>query len=97
MTTSTDESEADRLCDSLRPDSTAEAAALPWWVHGVALSDQSSFWRQGYPGVMVTDTAYLRNPHYHTHRDTPETLDYPRFARATLGLAGALRLLSFRT
>jgi hypothetical protein len=46
---------------------------------------------------MVTDTAYLRNPRYHTHRDTPETLDYPRFARATLGLAGALRLLSFRT
>jgi len=78
-------------------DFPAEAAALPWWVPGVALSDQSSFWRQGYPGVMVTDTAYLRNPRYHTHRDTPETLDYPRFARATLGLAGALRLLSFRT
>jgi hypothetical protein len=61
-------------------------------VPGVAL-----FWRQGCPGVMVTDTAYLRNPHYHTHSDTPETLDYPRFARATLGLAGALRLLSLRT
>lgn len=69
-----------------------EAAALPWWVPGVALSDQSSFWRQGYPGVMVTDTAYLRNPHYHTARDTPDTLDYSRLARATRGLAGALRL-----
>jgi hypothetical protein len=75
----------------------AEAAALPWWVPGVALSDQSSFWRQGYPGVMVTDTAYLRNPHYHTARDTPDTLDYLRLARATRGLAEALRLLSART
>jgi Zn-dependent M28 family amino/carboxypeptidase len=75
-------------------DLPTQAAALPWWVPGVALSDQSSFWRQGYPGVMVTDTAYLRNPHYHTHRDTPDTLDYPRLARATHGLAGALRLLA---
>ena len=78
-------------------DLPAEAAALPWWVPGVALSDQSSFWRQGYPGVMVTDTAYLRNPQYHTARDTPETLDYLRLARATRGLAEALRQLSSGT
>ena len=78
-------------------DLPVEAAALPWWVPGVALSDQSSFWRQGYPGVMVTDTAYLRNPHYHTARDTPDTLDYRRLARATQGLAQALRLLCSRT
>jgi Zn-dependent M28 family amino/carboxypeptidase len=78
-------------------DLPAEAAALPWWVPGVALSDQSSFWRQGYPAVMVTDTAYLRNPHYHTGHDTPETLDYPRLARATGGLAGAIHSLGSGT
>jgi hypothetical protein len=29
----------------------------------------------------VTDTAFLRNPHYHQASDTPETLDYPRMAK----------------
>ncbi|KWR87607.1 M28 family peptidase [Cupriavidus sp. IDO] len=64
-----------------------EAAALPWWVPGVALSDHVSFWRQGYPAVMVTDTAYLRNPYYHTAHDVPTTLDYGRMAAVTHGLA----------
>ena len=36
---------------------------------------------------MVTDTAFYRNPWYHTARDRPETLDYPRFAAAVEGLA----------
>jgi Zn-dependent M28 family amino/carboxypeptidase len=70
-----------------------EAAALPWWVPGVALSDHSSFWRQGYPAVMVTDTAYLRNPHYHTPHDVPATLDYARMAAVTRGLATSLASL----
>jgi hypothetical protein len=43
---------------------------------------------------MVTDTAYNRNPHYHRASDTPDTLDYERMARVTLGLAGALRELA---
>ncbi|CAB3803771.1 M28 family peptidase [Pararobbsia alpina] len=70
-----------------------EAAALPWWVPGVALSDHSSFWRQGYPAVMVTDTAYLRNPHYHTAHDIPATLDYGRMAEVTRGLAASVASL----
>jgi len=70
-----------------------EAAALPWWVPGVASSDHSSFWRQGYPAVMVTDTAYLRNPHYHTAHDVPATLDYVRMAAVTRGLAESVALL----
>ncbi len=40
------------------------------------LSDHSAFWDKGYPAVMVTDTAFLRNPHYHAYGDKPETLDY---------------------
>jgi len=70
-----------------------EAAALPWWVPGVALSDHSSFWRQGYPAIMVTDTAYLRNPNYHTARDVPTTLDYGRMAAVTHGLAASVASL----
>jgi hypothetical protein len=71
-----------------------EAAALPWWVPGVALSDHSSFWRYGYPAVMVTDTAYLRNPHYHTVHDVPTTLDYGRMSEVTLGVAASVASLA---
>ena len=64
----------------------SEGAALPEAVTGVAWSDQWSFWQFGYPAVMVTDTAPFRNPHYHTGHDTPETLDYGRFALVVEGL-----------
>jgi Zn-dependent M28 family amino/carboxypeptidase len=39
------------------------------------LSDHSPFWDQGYPAIMVTDTAFMRNPHYHKPSDTIATLD----------------------
>ncbi|WP_429573198.1 M28 family peptidase [Paraburkholderia sp. UCT70] len=71
-----------------------QRAALSWWVPGVALSDHSSFWREGFPAVMVTDTAYLRNPHYHTAHDVPATLDYGRMAAVTLGLAASVASLT---
>jgi len=51
-------------------------------------SDQRNYWNRGWPAVMVTDTAYERNPNYHTIRDTAETLDYDRMARVVDGLAG---------
>jgi Zn-dependent M28 family amino/carboxypeptidase len=51
------------------------------------LSDNASFWDRGYPSLMITDTAFLRNPHYHMATDSADTLDY-RFmgevARAVL-------------
>jgi hypothetical protein len=42
----------------------------------VRLSDHASFWDQGYGAVMVTDTSFYRNPHYHLPSDTMNTLDY---------------------
>jgi len=39
-------------------------------------SDNARFWDVDYPALMVTDTADLRNPHYHKATDTPDTLDY---------------------
>jgi Zn-dependent M28 family amino/carboxypeptidase len=63
-------------------------------VPGVAWSDHLSFWRQGYPALMVTDTAFYRYPYYHTPEDTPDKLDYPRLAAVTHGLAGAIRRLA---
>jgi aminopeptidase YwaD len=40
------------------------------------LSDHASFWDLGYPALMLTDTAFLRNPNYHQPSDTPDTLDF---------------------
>ncbi|MGB7328256.1 MAG: M28 family peptidase [Rubripirellula sp.] len=66
---------------------------LPEKVNEIRLSDNSSFWDQGYPALMLTDTSYLRNPNYHQATDTPETLDYPRMTDVTLGVAAAMRRL----
>ncbi len=65
----------------------SEGAALPGWVMGVSWSDHWSFWQQGYPALMITDTAPFRYPHYHTRQDTPDKLDYDRLARVVSGLA----------
>lgn len=58
----------------------SEGAALPSFIPGVAWSDQWSFWQCGYPAIMVTDTAPFRYPYYHMASDTPDRLDYDRFA-----------------
>jgi hypothetical protein len=47
----------------------------------VRLSDHASFWDEGYPAVMVTDSAFYRNPHYHLASDTLEILDFQFMAR----------------
>ena len=57
-----------------------EGAALPTVVAGVGWSDQWAFWQHGYPAIMITDTAPFRYPHYHAATDTPDKLDYDRFA-----------------
>jgi hypothetical protein len=68
----------------------SEGAALPGFVPGVGWSDHWSFWEQGCPAVMVTDTAPFRYPEYHTHRDTPEKVDCDRLARVVEGLAAVI-------
>jgi Zn-dependent M28 family amino/carboxypeptidase len=67
---------------------------LPESVHDIRLSDNSSFWDQGYPALMLTDTSYLRNPNYHQASDTPETLNYPRMTQVALGVAAAMKRLA---
>lgn len=64
----------------------SEGGAIPDSVAGVGWSDHWSFWQQGYPAVMVTDTALYRYPHYHTAQDTPDKVDYDRLARVVAGL-----------
>ena len=54
------------------------------------LSDHSSFWDAGWPAVMITDTAFFRNPHYHRPSDRLETLDFGFMARLVEGLRGVV-------
>jgi aminopeptidase YwaD len=57
-------------------------------------SDHASFWDRDLPALMVTDTSFFRNPHYHCPGDLPETLDYGFLARVTAGVQTAVyRLL----
>jgi Zn-dependent M28 family amino/carboxypeptidase len=72
----------------------SQGAALPSGLQGVGWSDHESFWEAGYDGVMVTDTAPFRYPHYHAGEDTPDKLDYDRCARAVAGVAEVVRDLT---
>lgn len=69
--------------------SGAQSASIdaPAAVPGIGNSDHSSYWQSGIHAVMVTDTAWYRNPRYHTARDTPDTLDYHRMGAITDGIA----------
>jgi hypothetical protein len=72
----------------------SEAAALPEMVPGVGWSDQWSFWQQGYPGIMVTDTAPFRYPYYHSADDTPDKLDYDSMTRVVSALEKVISYLA---
>lgn len=52
----------------------------------VRLSDHANFWDEGYPAIMLTDTAFMRNPHYHGPGDVMERLDLEAMTELTLGL-----------
>ena len=71
----------------------SEGVAAPAFIPGVDWSDHWSFWREGWPALMVTDTAPYRYPHYHSAQDTPDKVDYERLARVVTGLHGMLREL----
>jgi Zn-dependent M28 family amino/carboxypeptidase len=54
------------------------------------LSDHASFWDAGLPALMVTDTAFFRNPNYHLASDTIDTLDFTFMAQLVRSLELAL-------
>jgi Zn-dependent M28 family amino/carboxypeptidase len=62
----------------------------PAIVVGIDFSDHWSFGKFGYPAFMVTDTAFYRNPNYHSPSDLPDTLDYNRMAKVVEGLTASV-------
>lgn len=61
----------------IRTKSFRAPAKLP----GVDFSDHRNYWKYGYSAVMITNTAFFRNPNYHKPSDTMETLDLKRMAQ----------------
>lgn len=72
----------------------SEGVAAPGWMTGIGWSDHWAFWQEGYPAVMVTDTAPFRYPHYHAPSDTPDEIDYDRLARVVAGLGAVVNDLA---
>ncbi len=62
-------------------------------VPGIDFSDHLNYWSRGYPALMLTDTAFMRNPHYHQTTDTHEKLDYARMAKVVQGIYALVHLL----
>lgn len=68
----------------------SEGGALWDLIPGVGWSDHWAFWKEGYPAVMVTDTAPFRYPAYHSPADRPELVQYERMARVVSGLRAVI-------
>lgn len=80
---------ADRI-----PDLPVEKLQVPengQLLQATRLSDHSPFWDAGFAAVMITDTSFLRNPHYHQTTDTPETLDFDFLHRVSEGCLASVR------
>ena len=70
-------------------DLPTSSIAVPFGGHilpETRLSDHANFWDQGYPAIMLTDTAFLRNPNYHGPDDVMAHLDFDAMVELTLGL-----------
>lgn len=67
-----------------------ESLTAPGFLPPLFLSDHSSFWKEGYSALMVTDTAFLRNPHYHLPSDTFDTLNYEFLSEVVCGVFNAV-------
>lgn len=72
----------------------SEGGALLGLFPGVGWSDHWAFWKEGFPAVMVTDTAPFRYPSYHRPSDTPDKVRYGHTARVVSGLGRVIHDLA---
>ncbi|MBA3916325.1 MAG: M28 family peptidase, partial [Acidobacteriales bacterium] len=70
------------------------SAVLPSFIGGIDRSDHVNFWNAGIPAIMVSDTAFFRNPHYHLPSDRMLRLNFSRMVDLTLSVATALENLA---
>jgi aminopeptidase YwaD len=90
----------EKVCQSFKthiPQLPLEFLIVPGNGEGmeeVRLSDHSTFWDQGFPALMVTDTSFLRNPNYHLPSDRMETLDFEFMQKVAVGIYYAIMELA---
>jgi len=72
----------------------SEGISAPNIVTGVDWSDHWSFWQEGYPAIMITDTALFRYNYYHTEEDTVDKLNLDSLSRIVLGISKVVQRLS---
>ncbi|TGE20030.1 M28 family peptidase [Hymenobacter elongatus] len=65
----------------------------PAWLPGIDFSDHLNYWQFDYAAVLLTDTAFYRNKHYHEPTDTLDRLDMRRLALAVDALLTALLVM----
>lgn len=73
-------------CNTNLPLETLTVPFNGWVLPSARLSDHASFWSKGYRAVMLTDSAFFRNPNYHLPSDTMETLDFGFMAELVVSL-----------
>ena len=82
----------EKVCQSFKthiPQLPLEFLMVPGNGEGmeeVRLSDHSTFWDRGVSALMITDTAFLRNPNYHLPSDRMETLDFEFMEKVAMGV-----------
>lgn len=69
---------------------SVQSFAAPHLIPAISLSDHRSYWQCGYPAVMINNTAFYRNPHYHQTSDTIDTLNFDKMAQVVKGVYWAL-------
>jgi Zn-dependent M28 family amino/carboxypeptidase len=72
----------------------SEGIAAPASWPGIGWSDHWSFWQEGYPAIMITDTAPFRYPYYHTALDTVDKIDFEKMARVVDGMRNVVASLA---
>ncbi len=63
---------------------------FPNIIPGIDFSDHRNYWKFGYKAVMITDTAFYRNPNYHKESDTIDTLDFNKMSEVIKGVFNVL-------
>jgi Zn-dependent M28 family amino/carboxypeptidase len=92
-----------RIAHDWTPSLKVVPHAFPFFGHLVPqsrFSDHASFWKKKYPALMLTDTAMFRNPHYHTHHDTRDTLNFDfmtNVAKSVVAFIATAGILSLRS
>jgi hypothetical protein len=71
----------------------SRGGVLPHAMSDIGRSDHWPFWQEGYPALMVTDTAPFRYPYYHTPEDTVDKIDFERTGRVVRGLQSVIKSL----